>query len=154
MGGATDARVVIAYDLFAFPFGVGLGNVEDRRGEPDQILLDLALILTGGGDDRRGDDFAVIVGLVSMIKNPPRRLGDPGARPGAKFDGFERAFGRFVFTNQPDRQIDRVKDLDRAHDDRYERILTRPRDPQLPPPARGRRPSRGRDSNSTAPAAP
>ena len=93
MGGATDARVVVPHDLLAPPGSLVLGQAEHRRGEADQVLLDLSLVLAGGRDDRGERDVPARVGLVAVVEDAARGLGDPRARAGPGLIGTAGASG-------------------------------------------------------------
>ena len=53
MGRATDASAMVADDLLATPGGLVLGETQHVRGEANEVLLHLPLVLAGGGDDQR-----------------------------------------------------------------------------------------------------
>ena len=78
----TDAGVVVAHNLLAAPGRFVFIECKHRWREADEVFFHLALILTGGRHNRRLRDEPRRVGLVAMIKDAARSLGDPGTFAG------------------------------------------------------------------------
>ena len=123
--------IVVPHDLLAAPGGLVFGQVEHRRGEADQVFLDLTLILAGGGNDRCDRDVPGRVGLVAVVKNAARGFGDPCARARAGLVRDGGCVGRLIRRDQAERFANRVGGFEGAGDDADVRVAAGPRDAGL-----------------------
>src|SRR5579872_5235245 len=82
MGGAGDARIVVADRLLAESGQRLLGALEVRGDDFCQVVLDGRLVLGGRRYDLRAQDRPDLVDGVAVIEDAARRLGaaEAGAR--------------------------------------------------------------------------
>src|SRR5215472_11838661 len=73
---ARNTRVVVTNRLFAFPDGLLRRQCSDLPRILAQIVLDSFLILRGRWNNPGGQDEAVLVERITMIKDAARRFGD------------------------------------------------------------------------------
>ncbi|HEU5204140.1 MAG TPA: hypothetical protein VFU17_07585, partial [Candidatus Limnocylindrales bacterium] len=74
MGGAGDARVVVADRLLALAGELSGGQVQAGLDEAAQVVFDLLLVLGGGRDDAGGGDQAVGIDAVTVVEDAPGLL--------------------------------------------------------------------------------
>ena len=81
MGGAGNARVVVANGLLTLgPHLLG-GEMEKSRDEAPEIVFHAGLILRSGRDDFRPFDQSVLIDVVAVKKNAARGLGEQEPEP-------------------------------------------------------------------------
>src|SRR5271157_5346292 len=95
------------------------------RREGKEVIFHSFLVLRRWRNDFRVTDESVAVDLISMVERAARRLGASVANPRSRA-GFNVRLGeRLVALDYPDRLVERVDDLDRAHQDTPEWIRAR-----------------------------
>lgn len=105
--------------LFALPGELLLREVEARRDEAPEIVLDRFLILRSGRHDLRVENRAVGVDAVAVVKQTARGFSDGVTGGGARLDGDGGCGGRLVFGDDAQRFVAGVKDFDGPNDDAF-----------------------------------
>ena len=90
VGGARDARVVVADGGLAQARRLGGGAPEDGGRQAAQVVLHLRLVLGRRRHDAGGVDESLVVGLVGLVEHAARRLGDGASDPGPRRERRER----------------------------------------------------------------
>jgi hypothetical protein len=133
VGGAGDARVVVADRAFAKVREPGVVEVDELLGDVAEVLLHALQVLGRRGHDAGLLDGAVLAQSVAVEQDPPGRLGR-GASDTAddrRRRRDERAFGELVVVDDPDRLLAGVHGLDGPHDDALVRVADDRPEPHL-----------------------
>ena len=99
---ARDARVVVPDQLFAAVRELVFGELDVVAHELAEVALDRELVLRRRRDDLRVEDDALVVELVPVIEQAPRRLGRGAADAGARRDLDAWAIGARVRVDDPE----------------------------------------------------
>src|SRR4051812_4172209 len=74
VGGARDARVVVAYRLLALARELLFGQVYPLGHEATQVVLDRPLVLRGGRHYFGLEDSSIVVQRVAVVEDAPGSL--------------------------------------------------------------------------------
>src|SRR5262249_42654234 len=83
----TDARVVVADQMFAVSRGFGIVEAGNFGNIRPQVFLDPSEILRGWGHDLGLRDQAVFADPVAMVEKAPRGLGRVAAGAWCRLEG-------------------------------------------------------------------
>src|ERR1019366_5700194 len=117
VGGAGDARVVVAHGLLAAVTELIVGQVQPLADEARQIGFDAGLVLGRGRNNARLGDAPIRLQAVAMVEQATRRLGGRTADASTRLDLHGWLVRRLVGIDDPQRVVAGVERLHRSHDD-------------------------------------
>src|SRR6266571_9540513 len=111
MGGAGDARIIIANGLLTLPGQVLIRKMQRLRHKVPEIAFDGFLVLRRLRHALCTENLSLIVDAIAMIKRAARRFGTGIASRSSRLHRKRWRLRHFIVLNDPQRLIKGVEDF-------------------------------------------